>query len=274
MSALSRRVLSALALSAIVLLLGVGRAEGLRADPAPDDARTEVERLVTQALEAERRFEPLAALDLLKQAEALRPNDPFILQRISRQYSDSTLLQPTPAEKRPFAERALHYAQRAYMFDPKNPVNVLSLAICYGKLGLYGDTQTKVDNARHIHEHASEALRLDPDYDWAHHVLGRWHLEVASLGGTKRFFVRMFFGGLPAASYTEAVSHLERAVELAPEALSHHIELGFAYRAVGREADAQAAFARGLALESREIHDEPAKARARLALASPKKPAN
>jgi tetratricopeptide (TPR) repeat protein len=254
--------------------MALGWAAGLRAEPAATEADSEAGRLVQQALEAERRFDPAAALELLKRADSLRPNDPFILQRISRQYSDSTVLKATAEEKRPLAERALAYSQRAYMLDPKSAVNALSLAICYGKLGLYGDTRTKVDNARHIHEHATESLRLDPNYDWAHHVLGRWHLEVAALGGTKRFFVRMFFGGLPPASVSDAILHLERSVELAPETLGHHIELGFAYRAAGREADAQAAFARGLALENREIHDEPAKARARLALASTKKPSN
>ena len=42
-------------------------------------------------------------------------------------------------------------------------------------------------------EHFEKAVALDPDYDWAHHVLGRWHYEVAELGGTKRLVVRLFF---------------------------------------------------------------------------------
>ncbi|MFO1448579.1 MAG: hypothetical protein U1F61_10520 [Opitutaceae bacterium] len=243
------------------LLLTLALAPG-RAMPA-----STADALVQQGLAAESRFNPKQALVLFQQADALRPNDPFILQRISRQYSDATTLTTQPDEKRRLAESALSYSLRAYELQPRNPVNVLSLAICYGKLGLYGDTETKVANARLIKQYAEEALALDPDYDWAHHVLGRWHYEVAELGGTKRLVVRLFFGGLPKASVDEAIRHLERAVQLAPDAVGHHVELGFAYLAASRPAKARVAFDQGLALPDKEIHDATAKRRAREALA-------
>ena len=46
----------------------------------------------------------------------------------------------------------------------------------------------------------------------------------------------------PAASPAEAVRHLEQAVALEPGQLNHHLELGFAYLAVGRNPEARAAF--------------------------------
>ena len=94
-------------------------------------------------------------------------------------------------------------------------------------------------------------------------MLGRWHYEVASLGAATRFFVRIIYGGLPDASVDQAIVHLERAVALAPQTGPHHLELGFAYAAAGRTADARAAFNRGLALPSVGKHDEAAKIRAR-----------
>ncbi|MBL9204319.1 MAG: hypothetical protein JNN01_04495 [Opitutaceae bacterium] len=243
----------------LLLTLALAPSQGMAASKADD--------LVQQGLAAESRFDPKQALLLFQQADALRPNDPFILQRISRQYSDATTLTTQPDEKRRLAESALSYSLRAYELQPRNPVNVLSLAICYGKLGLYGDTETKVANARLIKQYAEEALALNPDYDWAHHVLGRWHYEVAELGGTKRLVVRLFYGGLPRASVEEAIRHLERAVQLAPEAVGHHIELGFAYLAAARPANARTAFNQGLTLPDKEIHDSTAKRRAREALA-------
>jgi len=229
---------------------------------------TSTDELVKKGLEAESRMDPKAALELFERANALRPNDPFILQRISRQFSDSTVLTASPEEKRRLAEKALAYSQIAYEQAPKDPVNVLSLAICYGKLGLYGGADEKVKNARMIKKYAEEALALDPNYDWAHHVLGRWHHEVAELGGTKRFLVKLFYGGLPTASFADSIKHLQRAVELAPDTVGHRIELGFAYRAAGRLEEARAELERGLNLPAREIHDEPAKRRAREALAA------
>ena len=111
-----------------------------------------------------------------------------------------------------------------------------------------------------------QALALDPNYAWAYHLLGRWHSEVSELSSTAKFLVLLFYGGLPPASSTEAVRHLERAVELEPTQLQHWLELGFAYRAKGDPARAREAFATGLAMPSREKHDEPAKERARAAL--------
>ncbi len=250
-----RRVLSAGLLLAFALVPGWAMP-----NPSADE-------LVQQGLTAESRFEPKQALLRFQAADELRPNDPFILQRISRQYSDTTTITTDPEEKRRLAESALVYARRAYELEPRNPVNVLSLAICYGKLGLYGGVEAKVQNARLIKKYAEEALALNPDYDWAHHVLGRWHYEVAELGGTKRLVVRMFFGGLPPATVQDAIRHLERAVEIAPAAVGHRVELGFAYRAAGRLAEARAEFSRCLSLPDQEIHDAPAKRRAQEALA-------
>jgi tetratricopeptide (TPR) repeat protein len=174
---------------------------------------------------------------------------------------------PSDAERKTQAEQALAYARRAVELAPENAVNVLSLAICYGKMGVYGDTRAKIDYSRLVKIEAERAAALDPNYDWAQHVLGRWHYEVADLGVAKRFFVRLIYGGLPAASFEEAIRRLERAVALAPNRVPHHLELGFAFLAAGRVADARASFARGLALPSTELYDESSKQRAREALA-------
>lgn len=229
-----------------------------------DDAN----RLVAQATAAEARLDSQAALSLLLEAERLRPDDAKVLQKIARQYSDLVLDQPDKEAKMRYAQTALEYSLRAVALDPRDPVNVLSLAVCHGKLAVYSDTRTKVQYSRLVKEEAERALALDPNYAWAHHVLGRWHYEVASLGAGARFFVRLFYGGLPEASHAQAIEHLARAVALEPTELNHHLELGFACAAAGQTAEARRHWQHGLALASRGKHDEPAKARAREALAA------
>lgn len=226
-----------------------------------------VDAVLEKARAAEARFDARGALELYLAAEKLRPDDPVILQKIAQQLSDLSLVVASDAEKKAQAEKALAYAKRAVALAPDNAVNVLSLAICYGKMGVFSDTRTKIEYSRLVREKALEALALDPNYDWAHHVLGRWHYEVAGLGATTRFFVRVIYGGLPEASKEEAVRRLETAVKLAPKRVPHHLELGFAYAALGRKAEARASFERGLALPSTELYDESAKERAREALA-------
>ncbi|HRE80418.1 MAG TPA: hypothetical protein PLN52_05180 [Opitutaceae bacterium] len=236
--------------------------------PAAQPHTTEVELWIQEARAAERRFDPQTALEKLLQVEQRHPEDAHVLQAISRQYSDSTVSEPSAEKRRALSEKALIYSQRAHDLDPRNPVYTLSLAICYGKLGLYGSNQERVSNARLVRKYAEEALALNPSYDWAHHVLGRWHYEVTELGGTKRFFAGMLYGGLPKASLAEAAFHLEKAVELSPNIAAHHIELGYVLLAQGKTKEARLHFERGLALPSQDINDEACKRRARSAIAS------
>jgi hypothetical protein len=223
--------------------------------------------LVQQALAAEARLDSVRALELFREADAARAEDPFVLQKIARQYSDLVVDQDTPEAKKRYAEMALGYAQRAKALQPDDPVNVLSVAVCYGKLAAYSDTRTKVQYSRLIKDAAERALELDSSYAWAHHVLGRWHYEVATLGRAAKFFVQLIHGGLPDATLDQGIRHLRRATELEPTELNHFLELGFAHAAAQQPAEARARWTQGLALPSRGKHDEPAKQRAREGMA-------
>lgn len=222
--------------------------------------------LVSAAQAAEARLDARSALELLLQADAARPNDPAILHRISRQYSDLTFDLTEPAAQLRLCEQALAYAKRAYELAPRDSVHALALAICYAKIGFYSDTRTKIENSRLVKAYAEQALALDPNNDFAHHVLGQWHYEVASVGAAKRFLVKLVYGELPAASTAEGVRHLRRAVELDPKNSAHHAELGLALLAHGERGEAERELTTALALPRGIKYDEDAQRRARRAL--------
>lgn len=225
------------------------------------------EELCARARAAEARLDSAAALEAYVAADRLAPNQAAILQAIARQYSDLVVDAPTEAGKKQRAQRALAYAERAYALNPRDPVIVLSLAICHGTLAQYSDVATKVRYSRLVKSETEEALALDPDYAWAHHVLGRWHCEMAGLSRTGKFFVNLIYGRLPDASTRTGVAELERAVALAPHELSHQVELGFAYLADGQKTLAQARLRAALELPARAKHDRLEIDRARAALA-------
>lgn len=231
-------------------------------------AAADVPALLAAAGAAEAKLDAARALALYLQADAAQPNDAVILQKIAKQYSDQVPDQTTKEAKRDYATKALGYAQRSYDLAPNNAVHVLALAICHGHLAVVGDIRTKVEMSRLIKEEAERALQLDPNYAWAHHLLGRWHYEVAGLNGFARFFAKLLYGGIPPASFDEGVAQLQRATELEPTELNHWLELGFAYAAAGRPADARVAWQRGLAMPDASRHDRAAKERARAALAA------
>jgi tetratricopeptide (TPR) repeat protein len=225
-----------------------------------------VDTLVRDAATAAARFDAKTALELLLKADALRPNVPAILHQIARQYSDLTFELTDPAEQLRYSEQALSYAQRTYALAPRDSDNALSLAICYAKIGFYSDTRTKIENSRLVKEYAEQALALDPNNHFAHHVLGQWHYEVASVGAAKRFLVKLIYGGLPPASTAEGVKHLRRAIELDPENAAHHAELGLALLADGQREEGKRELETALALPREIKYDDDAKRRARAAL--------
>jgi tetratricopeptide (TPR) repeat protein len=217
---------------------------------------------------ADAQFNTEGALHFYLQACSECPKDSHVLLKVAKEYSDSTISISDPAECRLRIEKALRYAQRAAELDPRSAVALLSQAICYGKLGSYSGTREKIEYARLVKEYADRALAIDPDYAFAHDVLGQWEYEVAALGSTKRILVTLVFGGLPTASTAESVHQLERAVQLEPNTATHRLGLGFAYLANGERAKARKAFAEVIGMPCREIYDSNCHQRAERALAS------
>lgn len=254
------RILTALAFSVAC------RATVRAAPPAPGSPA--LAALIRDGEEADARLDPNRALGCYVLALRECPNDAGILLRIAKEYSDSTLTVADPDESRRRVEKALEYTERASVLDPRNPVALLSKAICYGKLGAYCDTRERIRYARLVKQFAEQALAADPNYAYAHHVLGQWEYEVASIGRTKRLVAGLVYGGLPAASAEEGVRHLERAVELEPNTASHRLALGFAYLADGQPAKARQAFEQVIAMPRREIYDAECHRQAERALAS------
>src|ERR1700751_2932310 len=138
-----------------LLLLVLTVTAALRAD--------DVDALMQQARAAEDKFDAKTALALYLKADAARPNDPVILQKIARQYSDLTFDLTDQADQRRICAQALSFAKRAYALAPKQPENALSVAICYAKIGFYADTRTKIETSRLVKEYAEQALALAPN---------------------------------------------------------------------------------------------------------------
>ncbi len=227
-----------------------------------------VDDLVVEGLSLERQLDPRGALVAFRGAAAVRPDDAFIQQKIAQQLSDAAFIETDIQVRTRLTNEALEYAQRAVELDPKSAVARLSLAVLYGRLSVESGVRTKIKYARMIQENAEKALVLEPDYAWAWHVLGRWHVEISQLGMTRRAIVNLVFGGLPDASLKEGIRMLEEAVRLESDAVGHRVELGFAYQLAERFDQAQLCWEETLAMPSTTIYDPLAKQRASSALAA------
>lgn len=80
----------------------------------------------------------------------------------------------------------------------------------------------QVKLAKEAREQAVIALQKEPQNDLAHHLMGRWHWEMANLNGIVRTLIRLMYGtDLAPGTHLEALNHYRRASELNPNRLVH-----------------------------------------------------
>lgn len=227
----------------------------LRANSAAD--------LIAQGDALDARMRTADALAAYLEAEKLTPDDPDLLIKIATQYGESMVDLQDEASQQAAGEQALAYARRALALAPDKADAHLAVAICHGRLLDYLPAREKVEASRLVKVHAEKATALDPSSDYAWHMLGRWHRAVATTGALLKGIVNLVYGGLPDASNADAAAAFQKAIQLAPDRVSHHIELGITYAEMGRPDDARQSLKRGLTLPDRERDDPDTKARGR-----------
>lgn len=206
------------------------------------------------------------ALAALMAADKLLPNRPDILVRIAKQHGDLMTKTRDPDERKAAAGTSLAYSRRALRLDSGISDTHLAVAIALGKSTEFMGNREKIETSREIRQRAERALELNPQCDYAHHMLGRWHQELAGIGGATRALARLIYGGLPAASYEDSLHHLKRARTLRPDRLIHKIEYGRTLAMMGRTAEARETLAAALEIPDRDKDDVEAKQRGRATL--------
>jgi tetratricopeptide (TPR) repeat protein len=222
--------------------------------------------LMEQGLAQDARLDTAGALQTFLEAEKLAPSDANVLYRVAREYALSMNDTASKEEQRARGEAALAYGKRAVAADPNNAQAHLAAAICFGRLAPFVDTRTRIDYSRLIKEEANAAVALDPTDAYAYHLLGVWNYELAGLNPLLRGMARVIYGSLPDASYEDAERYLKKAVELAPTRVSHRVELGRTYAALGKKDLARQELRLALSFPDRDKDDPESKRRARESL--------
>jgi tetratricopeptide (TPR) repeat protein len=223
--------------------------------------------LIKEGETCDLKLQATEALNFYLPAERLEPNNAHLLVCIARQYRHLMADALTRDEKLRLGGIALEYSQRAAALAPSDSEAQLDPAISYGKLLPFQSFREQTQESRCIKEGAEKAIQLDPRNDLAWHVLGRFHMVLASVTGFKRAVAQLMFGELPAASNEDAVKCFKKAIEINPARLMHYIELGETYAQMGRPADARLFITQGLAMPDVDKDDPEIKRRGRETLA-------
>lgn len=152
---------------------------------------------------------------------------------------------------------AERYATRAVASDPSGADGHFALAAAMGQASLTKGRKERIRRAGLVRRSAMRALALNPRHDGAHHILGRWNAEIMRTSGLSRFFAKKFLGAgvFNQASWERAIYHMQKASELDPGRIYHHLELARIYADRKRYSEADAQLETVDSLPEREIMD-------------------
>ena len=149
------------------------------------------------------------------------------------------------------------YARRATEVEPEGLVGLYWLLSAKGLRAAQTGGQEASALGGEVYDLAHEVLEMDSLHAGAHHALGVLNYRVQRLSAIERFVARNFMGAdvMNNTTWEDAERYLTRAVELSPDYLLFHLDLGRMYLARDRKDEARAQFQLVLELPAVEPPD-------------------
>ncbi|KAK9834362.1 hypothetical protein WJX84_010762 [Apatococcus fuscideae] len=220
--------------------------------------------LVKKGKRLEAGLDVRAAAKCYEEAIQQRPQDSEFWSLLSKATSDLTYLDEikgphreklTDNDKRAFNTQAMEHAHKAIALDPKAFLPHVAACISMGRLALFADNKRKCQLAKEARGHAVRAVELGPNSDLSHHLMGRWHYEMAQLNRIVRTLIRVAFStDLPPGTIQDALSCYQQAAKLNPGCVAHQVEIGRCLSRLGRRADAMEALEHATTLSCDDIN--------------------
>lgn len=220
-----------------------------------------VEELLAEGDAAYEKFDHLSALKAFQGVLAQDSSNCEALWKAARAHVDLGETAEKDIQENNYMQ-AEKLARKAVALCPDNDMAHLELSVAVGRVALMVGGKKKVELSREVKSEALKALELNPQNDLAHHVLARWHREVANLSGLLKTFAKILYGGLPDASNENAVEHFKKAIEIDPGFINHHLELGITYQEMKEWQLAKECYEKVLELPINDSDDKDHKAEA------------
>jgi tetratricopeptide (TPR) repeat protein len=236
---------------ALPMLVALTLSSDASARSVDEPMREAAERATAGDLEAAR----ARYLDVLHEQPAHYP----ALWRLSR--VESQLGEAASGERqRRLVADAVGHARAAIDARPDSAQGHLALAVALDRQTLDEGAKTRLALAREIKSEVDRALAIDPGLGRAYHVRAIWNRRLSSLSFFERVAAHTpVLGGVPkGASMDNAVHDLQKAIELEPNVIDHHLELGRTYLKLKRRSDAIRELERAMALPAIDSPRDPA----------------
>jgi len=184
------------------------------------------------------------------------PNDYEALWKLARALADEATLAKDSRAQKDLCIRAEKLARKSVSVKPNDSKGHAYLAVAVGKLALFEGGKRKVELSKEVKAEAERALQCNADDDVALHVLAIWNREMVELSWFLKSFAQVLYGKFPPASLDTALADLRRAVQLRPDVIPHHVELGITLASAKRWPEAKTELEKGLALPTGWVTDD------------------
>jgi tetratricopeptide (TPR) repeat protein len=132
-----------------------------------------------------------------------------------------------------YYHNGLAFSKLALKLYPNSNAANLSMSIALGKIALSKSGSEKVNTVKEIKYYAERAIHFNPNDYKAWHVIGKWNYEISNLNFIEKTALRLFFGGLPEASFQRSINAYEKAKSINPNFCLNYLELAKAYEKNG-----------------------------------------
>lgn len=184
-----------------------------------------VEELIKQADLLEKQMKETESYVKFKEVVKIQPQHLYALIHCSELASRIGRIQTTKEKQIDFYKAAKIYAERALRVNSADSDANMVMAVAFGRLSLQQSGKEKITFVKEIKIYAERAVTSNAKNFKALHVLGKWHYEVSDLNTIEKTALKMFYGGLPKASFDSSLYFYQKAAVLSPTFMLNYLEM-------------------------------------------------
>tara|TARA_Y100001970_G_scaffold285779_1_gene406409 strand:- start:1371 stop:2126 length:756 start_codon:yes stop_codon:yes gene_type:complete len=173
------------------------------------------------------------SFSIIKRIYNNNANNPDVVFRMARSIFLKAQNEKNKKKQIQYYYKGLKQAEKALRLDPYNGYANFWYAAYLGRIGELEGTKQAILNSYEVKKYALIAIDLEPECYSAHHMMGRWHYELANLNEFEKKIASIVYTRLPEGSYSEAISFFEKAIQIKPNEIRHHFWLAKTYYAIG-----------------------------------------
>lgn len=191
------------------------------------------EQLFAEGLQLEKNLKEMDAFTKFRQVVVYQPKNQAALYKCCELLCRIGARTEQKKTRDTYFQSATTYARLLLSYFPNSDDTHVAMAMSLGRIALTKSGKEKISMVKDIRSYAEKAIQLNPSNYKAWHILGKWHYEVSNLNFLEESAIKLFYGGLPDASFSKSIQAYEKARALSVSFTLNYLELAKAYNKKG-----------------------------------------